>query len=143
MKEVENKKSVKIKLATTIRHPEQEEETFELWVEGFLQEKNNQQFLSYVEVQEHGEVRTIVRMGEDEGLVLRGGAVNMRLPLVPREMRMGNYDGGYGSIPMDVKTHQLQFKPDEGMFSVKYELLANDQSVGEYKLQFTYTEVAQ
>lgn len=143
MKVVENKKTVKIKLTTTIKHSEEESETFELWVEGFLQEKKDQQYLSYVEVQDSGEVRTVVRMGEKEGLVLRGGAINMRLPFAVRELRMGSYDGGFGSLPISVKTQSMQFKPEAGKYTVNYELFTNDQSIGEYKLQFTYTEVEQ
>ncbi|CAM4170192.1 YwiB family protein [Lederbergia lenta] len=141
----EKKKVAKIKLVTVIRHPDQENETFELWVEGSLFRKQDHTYLTFEEVQENGSVRTTVRMGEEEALILRGGSIKMRLPFILNEKQPGSYDGGYGSLAVTVHTHTLQFEhnEDRGRFIVDYDLLTGDQLVGEYNLEFTYTEEKQ
>ena len=51
--------------------------------------RNAASFLQYEEVQEEGSVRTIVKMAGDEALILRGGAVKMRLPFrLNKKLRM-------------------------------------------------------
>ncbi|MBS4178013.1 DUF1934 domain-containing protein [Lederbergia citrea] len=144
MKTKEDKRRAKIKLATTIRHPDQENETYELWAEGSYVQKQGQSYLMYEEIQEEGNIRTTVRMGEDEALILRGGAIKMRLPLSLSETLPGSYDGGFGSLSITTKTHNLLYDRNEsdgsGRFLAAYDLLAGDQLIGEYKLEFTYTE---
>lgn len=144
MSDREKKQTAKIKLATTIRHPDQERETFELWVEGTSIQKQGQSYLTFEEVQDAGNIRTTVRMGDNEALILRGGAVKMRLPFLLNKKQRGSYDGGFGSLAIMVDTKQLHFSRDEanesGRFLVEYNLLTDGQLVGEYTLEFTYTE---
>lgn len=96
----------------------------------------------YEEVQEVGKVRTTVRMGNEEALILRGGAIKMRLPFGLNEKLPGSYDGGIGSLAVTVHTHQLQFEQNEnhGRFLLEYDLLTGGQLVGKYNLEFIYTE---
>lgn len=141
----DKKKMAKIKLVTIIRHPDQEIETFELWVEGSLFRKQDHTYLTFEEVQESGSVRTTVKMGEKEALILRGGVIKMRLPFILNENQPGSYDGGYGSLAVTVHTHRLKFEHNDGHghFLVDYDLLTGDQLVGKYNLEFTYTEEKQ
>jgi uncharacterized beta-barrel protein YwiB (DUF1934 family) len=67
---------VKINVKTTI----DSDETFELMVFGTYFEKGNAAYLRYEEAVEEGSVRTIVKMAQNVALILRGGAIKMRLP---------------------------------------------------------------
>ncbi|MFK4998798.1 DUF1934 domain-containing protein [Bacillus sp. N9] len=82
-------------------------------------------------------------MGDHEALILRGGAIRMRLPFRLDEQQPGSYDGGFGSLAITVHTHRLTFDRDQRQFYVEYDLLAGDQHVGAYRLEFSYTEESQ
>ena len=101
---------MKINVKTTI-HQQGGKEVYELAVFGRYLEKDGASFLKYEEVQDEGSVRTIVKVAGDKALILRGGAVKMRLPfrlhkklqaamrchLVPlRTMHAGQADRAFG-----------------------------------------------
>lgn len=137
---------VKIKLITKIRPIEGESETYEMWLQGNYIEKAGNAYLRYEEVQEGKAIRTTVKLGNEQALIMRAGAVNMRLPLNIQEQQMGHYDSEFGSLPLMTRTLELDFQrqlEDErsGLFSVQYDLIMNGQSVGNYTVNIQFTEV--
>jgi len=132
--------AVKIKLVTTIRHPDQETETFELWAEGKRVEKGGKTYLSYVEVQENvtENIKTTVKLGEDEALILRSGGLNMRLPFSMSGDQNGSFEGEFGTMLVTTTTHSIDHR--DGQFTIEYGLKSGSNHVGDYKLEFTYTE---
>ena len=135
-------KQVKVKLKTTIRQPNEEPEIYELWATGSLINKGDHDYLKYEEVQEETTINTTVKMGEREALVLRSGGLNMRLPFFLNAEQMGSYASEYGMLMVKTTTHRLTYdkKDNEGMFVVQYELDVSGEPVGEYILEFHYTE---
>ncbi|MFC4410706.1 DUF1934 domain-containing protein [Chungangia koreensis] len=133
-------KLVKIKLVTTIRHPDQETETFELWAEGRQVEKAGKTYLTYEEIQEHvtGNIKTTVKFGETEALILRSGGLTMRLPFSMASEQNGSFEGEFGT--MLVTTTTLSIDHRDGRFTIEYALKSGSNHVGDYKLEFTYTE---
>ena len=137
---------VKIKLNSTILPIDGEKENYEMWLDGSLVKKSGKSYLRYVEQLEEKEIRTTVKMGNDQALILRGGGVKMRLPFNVIQDEIGEYDTQYGSLPIVTKTRHLSYDFNEeksmsGKFYVQYDLVISGQSVGKYTLEIHYSEV--
>ena len=139
----EAKSNVNIKLISTIRPIDGESETFEMWLNGELLEKAGSLYLRYEEVHEQQTIRTTIKLGEDQALIMRTGAVKMRLPLNIFEQQIGHYESEFGSVPLVIKTKKMTFARQEvsGDFHVEYDLRMSGQPVGNYTLDITFTEV--
>lgn len=139
-----NSRSVQITLHSSIQHPGQKKEQHHLRLTGQLIQKAQTNFLKYEEQLDDLRVRTTVKMTEDEALIMRSGGVSMRLPFSLEQIRAGQYGNGPAQFNLNVKTASITTKHDEakgaGSFSVHYELLDNEQSMGTYELTLTYTE---
>lgn len=137
-------RNVEVRLHSSIRHPGQEEETHEMRLAGELIHKKGKAYLKYEEQQGGQRVSTIVKLGAEEALILRGGAVSMRLPFAVGEERFGTYGSEPALLELLVKTNVLDYtkKADdtEGRFSVQYELHAEGALLGIYELMITYME---
>lgn len=138
-------KNVKIKLNSTILPQDGEEEKYEMWLNGSFIEKKSKLYLRYNEVLDDKTIHTTVKMANDQALILRGGDVKMRLPFNTVQQERGHYDTQFGTIPLIVKTHQLKHEHQNsdminGTFTIQYDLIISDQSVGQYKLEIHYSE---
>lgn len=132
------KKSVNVRLLSTIKHTDTAAETLDIQTTGELTIKGEQPYLVYEELQNEQAVKTTVKLNNDSALILRSGGVKMRLPFVKGELQTGSYDSGYGAMMITTNTKQLQF--GNGNFLVEYELLINEEVVGTYTLELIYTE---
>lgn len=99
--------------------------------------------MKYEEVQEDKSIRTTMKLGNEQALIMRNGAVKMRLPLNIIEQQMGHYESELGSMPLVIDTKEMTFTKQavSGDFHVQYDLLMGGQSVGNYTLDITFTEV--
>lgn len=131
-------KTVNIRLVSTIRHPNVQEETINIEIKGTLTLKGKQYYLVYEEMQDQKITRTTVKLGEQTALILRSGGVKMRLPFERGELQTGSYDTQYGTIIITTNTKHLHF--DDGHFQVEYELIINEEVAGTYTLELIYTE---
>ena len=132
------RKTVNIRLVSTIRHPNVQLETINIETKGTLTLKGNQYYLVYEEVQDEKVIRTTVKLSGKTALILRSGGVKMRLPFERGELQTGSYDTQYGTLMITTNTKQLHF--EEGHFQVEYELIINDEVAGTYTLELIYTE---
>ncbi|TQR18165.1 DUF1934 domain-containing protein [Psychrobacillus soli] len=132
------KKTVTVRLLSTIKHPDTAAETFDIQTTGELTIKGEQPYLVYEEMQNEKTVKTTVKLNSDSALILRSGGVKMRLPFVQGERQTGSYDPGYGVMMITTNTKQLNF--EDGHFRVEYELLINEEIAGTYTLELIYTE---
>lgn len=135
--------NVKIKLISSITPTEGEEERYEMWLHGTLVERAGTPYIKYEEVQENQKIETTIKCTSEKALILRSGAVKMRLPLNSVAVQDGHYENMYGQIPLQTKTTTLLFEQEEnkGRFLANYDLLINGESVGHYKLELQYQEV--
>ncbi len=137
---------VTIRLHSSIRHPGQDQETHELKAKGRLIEKAGTSYLQYVEEQNGQSIQTVVKMSAQDALIMRKGAVTMRLPFIAEGERLGEYGTGPASLKMLVRTKKLDFVEEmeretaSGRFAVTYELHADGSLLGTYELMITYTE---
>ncbi|MGE7695814.1 DUF1934 domain-containing protein [Lysinibacillus sp. NPDC094177] len=139
----EARSQVNIKLISTIRPIDGESESYEMWLTGQLLEKAGNMYLKYEEVQEDKTIRTTMKLGNEQALIMRAGAVKMRLPLNIIEQQIGHYESEFGSMPLVIHTKNMTFTKQavSGDFHVQYDLLMGGQSVGNYTLDITFTEV--
>ncbi|MFE3574211.1 DUF1934 domain-containing protein [Lysinibacillus sp. NPDC059133] len=139
----EARSQVNIKLISTIRPIDGESEGYEMLLTGQLLEKAGSIYLKYEEVQEDKTIRTTMKLGNEQALIMRNGAVKMRLPLNIMEQQMGHYESEFGSMPLVIDTKEMTFTKQavSGDFHVQYDLLMDGQSVGNYTLDITFTEV--
>lgn len=135
--------NVKIKLWSSILPVEGDVETYEMWLEGQLIDKNGTSYLRYEEVQDGKKIQTTIKLTEDRAVIMRSGAVNMRLPLNTTQQERGHYDSQYGSIPLMTKTYEIAILSDAGnrSFKTSYDLIIGGNPVGNYTLDIKYTEV--
>lgn len=131
-------KTVNIRLVSTIRHPNVQEETINIETKGTLTLKGKQYYLVYEEMQDEKITRTTVKLGGQTALILRSGGVKMRLPFERGELQTGSYDTPYGILMITTNTKHLYF--EEGHFQVEYELIINEEVAGTYTLELIYTE---
>lgn len=135
---------VKIHLKTHIQHGE-EKDSFELFSDGRYYEKGDSFFLKYDEVQEEGTIHTIVKMKQDEEvLILRSGAVKMRMVLKEGEELVGSYESQLGTLMITTKTAKLTHTVDRirnnGEISLSYQLYMQGNPVGKYEMNISYKE---
>ncbi|MBE1555754.1 DUF1934 domain-containing protein [Sporosarcina limicola] len=145
MESQDSERKVNIRLHSSIQHPGQDEEVHELKLLGQLIEKKGKSYLRYEEQQSGNLIRTTVKLDAEDALIMRKGAVNMRLPfVVAAEDRAGSYGNGPASFNLIVKTHRLEHKEEQGgtggEFKVHYGLHADGSPLGTYKLTITYRE---
>ena len=133
--------AIQIQLTSVIRSFEGETDKYEMWLEGQLTEKRDAHYIRYTEEQEAGTITTIIKITEDAALIMRSGAVKMRLPLHKKDPQTGHYTSAAGEMPLDIITKQLEHDTANGEFSTQYELAISGQTVGLYTLKITYTEV--
>lgn len=135
---------VRIRLHSSIQHPGQSEETHEIESTGRFIEKAGIAYLKYDEQQDEEKIQSTVKMGNDEALIMRTGAVKMRLPFSTDSDKPGEYGNAHANFRLLVRTKQLEFIKEEtgvgGRFSVVYELHTEGALLGIYKLSITYSE---
>jgi uncharacterized beta-barrel protein YwiB (DUF1934 family) len=135
---------VKIHLKTRIQHGD-EKDSFELFSNGRYYEKGDSFFLKYDEVQEEGTIHTIFKLKRDEeALILRSGAVKMRMVFKEDEERAGSYESQLGTLMMTTKTSKLTHTANrtrnDGEINLSYQLYMQGSPVGEYEMNISYKE---
>ncbi|MEH7115844.1 DUF1934 domain-containing protein [Neobacillus vireti] len=128
---------MKINVKTTI-HQQEGSETIELKVFGRYFEKDGAAFLKYEEVLEEGTVRTIVKITPGEALILRGGAVKMRLPFKLHKKLRGSYEMPFGVFETMTMTRRLEHSM--GLIDILYDFTMQGSPGGTYHLEITFQE---
>lgn len=119
-------------------------ETYELTVFGRYQKTSTAVYLRYIEAMEVGNVDTTVKIAEKETLILRNGAIKMRMVFRPGHQVSGTYHSPHGlmEIVTDTKTLQYFFNEQikEGSVSLKYDLTMQGTLAGTYCLEIKFKE---
>ncbi len=131
-------KTVAIKLTTTIRQPDTEDQVMTLESTGTLTEKNQLRYLQYAERQDDLEIRTTVKLQEDEAVIMRSGGLQMRLPFLLHKEQVGNLTNEQGSFMLTTKAHELSVS--DTRFKVRYDLSLGADFAGEYEMEIQFME---
>lgn len=135
--------SVKVRLHSSIQHPQQEQQVQDLIAVGERIDKAGKAYLWFNEEVDGQQVRTIVKLDKQDAQIMRNGAIQMRLPFRASEVTVGAYGNGPLTMHLHVQTKALQFKeesPCNGQFHVTYELHADQSLLGTYEITITYSE---
>ncbi|MFD2446817.1 DUF1934 domain-containing protein [Bacillus sp. CGMCC 1.16607] len=133
---------VKVIVRTTILQGN-EQETFELTTFGRYYKKGQATYLLYEEVLEVGHVKTTVKFSTDEAVILRSGALNMRLSFKNQYQMKGHYDSPYGSMDAMTDTKKIEHRQaneKEGVLNLVYELTMQGDVAGIYHMEIKYKE---
>ncbi|GEK33218.1 DUF1934 domain-containing protein [Kurthia sibirica] len=136
---------IKLKLITTITQPDEKPEVIELWSTGTIMRKRDQVYIQYEEVLEEHKMKTTLRFGHTDAIIMRNGDIKMRLPFVLDALQRGHYEAAFGTIPLLTHTKKMTFKEaadgsNNGEFFIQYDMIIDDKIVGDYQLEFTYSE---
>lgn len=128
---------VKVTVKTTI-HQSGSKETIELVVFGRYYKKEQASFLQYVEETEEGSIRTIVKMAADEALILRSGAIKMRMPFRLHKKMFGSYEMPFGRFETTATAKSIEL--GQGFFNILYDFSMQGNPAGTYHLEITFQE---
>ena len=131
---------VKIRVKTDVAH-EGERETFELSLFGRLFKKDGSTFLKYDEVQDKGVVHTIVKLADRNALILRSGALKMRMVFEQGQQLNGSYESQYGTLLVTTDTQIFTHNSNNagtGQAELVYKLLMQGGAVGTYTMNIHY-----
>lgn len=134
-----------INVKTTIFQDGQEE-IIEGTAQGDFIQKDKSSYLQYDEISDQGSIRTIVKMAGDEALILRSGAVKMKLPFKLNQKMSGSYEMSFGKFEtMTVaKNIDLCYDNNKGKIDLRYDFsMQGAPSIGTYHLEITFQEEEQ
>lgn len=134
--------TVNINVKTTIFQDGQEE-IIEGTAQGDFIQKAQSAYLQYDEISDQGSIRTILKIAEDEALILRSGAVKMKLPFKLNQKMSGNYEVPFGKFETTTvaKNIDLCYDNNKGKIDLRYDFsMQGAPSVGTYHLEITFQE---
>jgi uncharacterized beta-barrel protein YwiB (DUF1934 family) len=134
--------TVKINVKTTIFQDGQEE-IIEGAAQGDFFQKDKSAYLQYEEMSDQGSIRTIVKMKQNEALILRTGAVKMKLPFKLNQKKSGSYELPFGKFETTTvaKNIDLCYENGQGKIDLRYDFsMQGAPSVGTYHLEITFQE---
>lgn len=106
--------------------------------------KGNSTYLSFTEPNDFGKVKTVVKIKEDEVLILRKGAVAMRQLFRKQETTKGTYQSQAGLFEMEAKTNNIEYTfykyAKKGKLFLSYALNLQGEDTGRYAMTITFKE---
>ena len=138
-----NQVPVKITVKTTIMNGK-DRETYELITFGEYYNKINSIYLRYEEANEEGTIKTTVKLTDQEGSIIRNGAIQMRLLFQKNKSLTGSFTTPYGVIDMITRTTRMNFELMEdlkkGEIDLLYDLTMQGSHAGTYHLLINFEE---
>lgn len=121
-----------------------EEQVIELTVFGDFYKKARAYYLKYEEVHEEGKMNTVIKLAEEDALIMRSGILKMRMQFCEAKKLKGTYETPYGNLSIATKTkryqHQIAEPQAPGKIDLLYDLTMEGSHTGTYHLQITYEE---
>ncbi|MBC1919318.1 DUF1934 family protein [Listeria booriae] len=141
------KTAVRLRLRT-ISKQETVEERSELDVSGvfYLDHATGSRYLHYEEEQEAGVIRTVLKITDKEVLLMRSGAVSMRMHFFKERKRSTvSVDYGVGKLMMESELLNIEevYEDSElfaGKIDFQYELLDNGVNIGLFDVSMILEE---
>jgi uncharacterized beta-barrel protein YwiB (DUF1934 family) len=135
---------IRLKQVTEIRDGLRKE-TVVLEANGLYYLKGNHVYLTFEEEQEYGKIKNIVKIRDDEVVVLRSGAIQMRHTFQKNKETIGTYESIAGQWTMKTKTEQVLYRYNEkakkGELFFSYILQLENEQVGRHAITITFKEV--
>lgn len=141
---VKERKSVRIQITNLVRQMDALEKT-EITVPGVFYRDEGNIYLQYEEQQVEGKIRSVLKVSETELLLLRNGAVNMRLHFFKDKSRStASVESGAGKFlfESELVSYNEAFSQDaaQGEVAFQYDLLSAGTYVGSYEVTMRIEE---
>jgi uncharacterized beta-barrel protein YwiB (DUF1934 family) len=134
---------VKINVKTTI-FQDNRKEMMETIATGRFYLKNKASYLQYEEKAPEGSIRTIVKLAGEEALILRSGAIKMRMPLILNNEVKGSYELPFGTFEISATAkkieHSCEKENGEGYINLLYDFSLQGSPAGTYQIEITFQE---
>lgn len=136
---------VTIQIKTVIQQGD-DTETYRLTAFGQYQQTATAAYLRYEEVMDGdvGNVKTTIKVSETETLILRNGAVKMRMVLRPGIEVSGTYHSPHGIMETVITAqeidHSFNGQTNEGIINLTYDLNVQGTLAGTYHLEIKFKE---
>jgi uncharacterized beta-barrel protein YwiB (DUF1934 family) len=134
---------VNINIKTTI-FQDNGKEIIETKATGRFYLKEQASYLQYEEESAEGSIRTIVKLAEEEVLILRSGAVKMRMPLILNKEVKGSYELPFGQFETSAIAkkieHSFDLESGEGYINLRYDFSLQGSHAGTYDLEISFQE---
>lgn len=127
---------VKVKVKTVIN-----KEPFELTAFGRYSEKGDSTYLQYDEMMPEGTIHTTIKLKNGEVLILRKGAVDMRLHFITNKKTSGTFNTELGLMMTEADTKKVAI--GEGQVEIRYDLNIQGSHAGTYHMNIQYEEVSE
>ncbi|MBB6450503.1 uncharacterized beta-barrel protein YwiB (DUF1934 family) [Geomicrobium halophilum] len=106
--------------------------------DGELVEKEQSTYVTFTEqLQDIGEVKTVIKIQQDTLTIIRQGAVSMRQAYMEGKETEGSYSTPYGSFQTLAKTKRVQVEyPEDAVVNIQiaYDLELQGQNAGFYQV---------
>ncbi|WP_088809687.1 MULTISPECIES: DUF1934 domain-containing protein [Listeria] len=135
---------VKIHITNIVRQMNAEEKT-EMSVSGVFYQDENSHYLHYEEKQVAGVIRSVLKISKEELLLLRSGAVSMRMHFFKDKKRsVASVDSGAGKLVFESEligyTEAFEKNPLSGKIAFQYDLLSGGAFIGSYEVNMRIEE---
>lgn len=134
---------IQIHVLSEIRNNhDDEKETIEVDTTGEYIVKGNSTYLRYEEEHELGFVKTTVKVGANEVVVMRSGAVTMKQRFIEDEKTLTDYATPFGKLQLETYTKSLTIQKSEleDRLVILYDLQIDENEKHVHKLALTYKE---
>ncbi|MBU8787607.1 DUF1934 family protein [Bacillus glycinifermentans] len=115
-------------------------ETIEFRTTGFYYMKKDKLYLTYHEEHEAGKVKTIVKASENEVLVMRSGAIEMKQRFLKGSRTVTHYKMPFGQLELGVDTKDISVQPqkENGDINIVYDMLVSGDQKHLHKMSISY-----
>lgn len=111
-------------------------EPYELMTTGHFYQKGQSSYLIYEENMPEGKIQTTVKLKEKEVLILRKGAVEMRLHFLLNKKTPGTYKTPLGVLMTEADTQRIEVA--DGRVELRYSLEIQGSDAGTYHMNINY-----
>jgi uncharacterized beta-barrel protein YwiB (DUF1934 family) len=113
-----------------------DEETYEMTTFGHYFIKGSSAYLKYEESMPEGTIQTTVKVKDAEVLILRKGAVDMRLHFLLNKITSGTYKTPHGLLMTEADTKKIEL--EDGRIEIRYHLSIQGSRAGTYHMNINY-----
>jgi uncharacterized beta-barrel protein YwiB (DUF1934 family) len=134
---------IQVKFVTEI-HDGPRKETIAFETIGLYYDKGQTTYVTFQEPNDQGEVKTMLKIKQDEVVITRAGAVVMRQIHKKGQLTTGTYESQLGSFSLQTKTDNVHFEWSEknrkGQLFLTYALQIQENNAGRYAITITFKE---
>ena len=136
------KRQAILRIHSLIQHPGDKPMIDQQQLNATWIQKVTTDYIQYKETREGQEVRTTVKVTDEEVLILRGGDIDMRLPLKAHTTQRGTYRNEplVWAMMVEAEDVTIERSEEKNKWRATYRLHIGEEEIGKYTLTMTYTE---